>query len=88
MIYKLEISTGEISPVSSEEARRALQASKRWSPWSIDEMFRSTKTLWTATAYFCRYRIYLEDVQRDRATAQLAASLAARGLKLAEVRGW
>ena len=84
MIYKLNISTGEITVASSDEARSALCG--RWSNWSINDMFRTAKVLTTATAAYCRFRDRLEDLHRDNSDARLSASLAVRGLSMREVR--
>lgn len=87
MIYKLDNLTGVITTVSSEEARRALEA-YGWTKWSIDDFFRSAKVLCDMRHDYCRFRDRLEELKREKSEAVLATSLAARGLKLAEVRGW
>jgi non-ribosomal peptide synthetase component E (peptide arylation enzyme) len=85
MIYQLNILTSEITVVSSEAARSALRTAG-WSDWNITDMFRSTKVLRTDSFAYCRFSDRLEDERRDKAIAQLAKSLAVRGLSMREVQ--
>lgn len=61
MVFRLEISTREITEVPADEARRALKACG-WSGSMIDQMFVSKTMLSTVHFYFCRYRDPLDDL--------------------------
>lgn len=66
MIFKLDNITGEITEISSEDARRALGAFG-WTTWSIDDFFRSAKVLCTSFSTFCRFRDRLVEFHRQEA---------------------
>lgn len=64
MIFRMDQGSGEITEITSEEARRALETYK-WSKRIVGEFFMSAKVLFTPNAYFCRFKGRLEELRSE-----------------------